>query len=644
MSLLETEKRLELPAEFYYRSAQVARKTHRPVRAVQMVTRYLELAGRDGEYYMDALELLNAAEGETFDSAKTCQGKPEGSECWMELDNQPGCHVWNPTLQPDATVTWTGECAESLARGTGTRKWVWDGGKKTSEGTVRLESGKPHGKWKVRYSNGHVHEGPYEQGKRHGKWVIQWADNNGDLTGNRMEGPYVEGKMQGLWTARWTHGSVEETPYVDGQIHGQLTGRDADGDTWEYEYVEDKKHGQYTGRTAEGKVRSQGPFVDGEKHGAWTETDFVGVWKGTYVRGKKHGRWVARYEDGRIDQEGSFKEGKRHGEWVDYLGDGRTVYRKGPYVEGKQHGRWIETDGIEELEGENVQRMGEGQYVEGKRDGTWVFYPEGYKENSAFANTLVYDNGSVAPIPLEPEMVFIPAGQYRRGCRLDCEEYGSSTLWQYWKPVQKVKVESFMLSKYEVTFAEYDRFTAATERKRVGDGGWGWGRGRRPVIYVSWEDAVAYTRWLSERTGKQYRLPSEAEWEYAARSGTDKKKYSWGNDVGHNRANCGGCGSRWQGRQTAPVGSFGANSWGLHDMHGNVWEWVQDCWNDNYNGSPKDGSAWESGDCSKRVFRGGSWYSPSIREVTARSAYRNRSATTLRDDAIGFRVARTSTP
>ena len=149
----------------------------------------------------------------------------------------------------------------------------------------------------------------------------------------------------------------------------------------------------------------------------------------------------------------------------------------------------------------------------------------------------------------------------------------------------------------------------------------GWGRGRRPVIFVSWEDAVAYTKWLSEQTGERYRLPSEAEWEYAARSGTKKKKYSWGNEIGHNRANCDGCGSQWDNRKTAPVGSFGPNIWGLHDMHGNVKEWVQDCWNGSYQGAPTDGSAWESGDCSQRVLRGGAWnYNPGI----LRSAYRRK--------------------
>ena len=159
---------------------------------------------------------------------------------------------------------------------------------------------------------------------------------------------------------------------------------------------------------------------------------------------------------------------------------------------------------------------------------------------------------------------------------------------------------------YEVTFAEWDACVSAG-----GCGGYrpddrGWGRGNRPVINVRWEDAQSYVRWLSNKTGKSYRLLSESEWEYVARAGS-VTAYSWGNEIGHNRANCDGCGSRWDNEKTAPVGAFSANAWGLHDVHGNVWEWVEDCWNDSYTGAPADGSAWESGDCSRRVLRGGSW-------------------------------------
>ena len=571
MSLLETEQGLELPEEFYFRSAQVAQQTHRAARAVQMVTRYLEMAGRDGKHYIEALELLNAAEAETFNAAQTCPGKSKGSECWKELANQSGCHVWNDDLVPDQTVTWTGECAESLAQGAGTLKWVSDGGKNAFESSGRFESGKHHGRWKVRYSNGVVHEGPYEQGKRHGKWGIQWADDNGELSGNKTEGPYVEGKMQGLWTARWTNGSIEERPVADGKIHGQLTGRNAAGGTWEVSYVEGKRHGQFTQRTAEGKVSSEGPYVADQKHGAWTER----AWKGIYVEGKKHGRWVRRDDDGQIVERGS--------------------------------------------------------YVEDQRVGTWTTNPGGEDESSiTYDRSSPYDPSQVDPI--RPEMVVIPGGRFRMGCVSGRGCYDNE------HPVHEVRVEAFELGKYEVTFEEYDRFTAATGREPADNEGWG--RGRRPVIRVSWEDAVAYTKWLSGQTGERYRLPSEAEWEYAARAGS-VTAYSWGNEIGSNRANCGGCGGQWDGGQTAPVGSFDSNGWGLYDMHGNVFEWVQDCWNGSYQGAPTNGSAWESGDCTLRVGRGGSWrYSPGL----LRSADRFRITTTLRNHEIGFRVARTITP
>ena len=147
----------------------------------------------------------------------------------------------------------------------------------------------------------------------------------------------------------------------------------------------------------------------------------------------------------------------------------------------------------------------------------------------------------------------------------------------------------------------------------------GWGRGTRPVINVSWENAQAYVSWLSSQTGQNYRLLSEAEWEYVARAGS-QTAYSWGSDIGSNRANCEGCGSRWDDDRTAPVGSFQANAFGVHDMHGNVWERVEDCWNDNYRRAPSDGSAWLRGNCNRRVSRGGSWDSL---PRPLRSAYRN---------------------
>ena len=164
------------------------------------------------------------------------------------------------------------------------------------------------------------------------------------------------------------------------------------------------------------------------------------------------------------------------------------------------------------------------------------------------------------------------------------------------------------------------------------------GCARCPVEQVSWDDVQDFIGRLNAVAGEaRYRLPTEAEWEYAARAGTTTA-YSWGSELGRNRANCDGCGSRWDDDRTAPVGSFGANAWGLHDMHGNVWEWVQDCWNTNYQGAPTDGLAWESGNCGLRVVRGGSW---SNTPIHLRAANRARDPTGSRDPLAGFRVART---
>ncbi len=167
----------------------------------------------------------------------------------------------------------------------------------------------------------------------------------------------------------------------------------------------------------------------------------------------------------------------------------------------------------------------------------------------------------------------------------------------------------------------------------------GWGRGDRPVVHVSWQDAKTYVRWLSRKTGKTYRLLSEAEWEYAARA-SSRTMFPWGNSMGSGYANCDGCGSVWDDDMTAPVGSFAPNAFGLHDMHGNVYEWVEDCWHSNYVGAPSDGSAWTSGGvCQIRILRGGSYDdTPTL----VRSANRDGNLASDRYNLFsGIRVART---
>jgi formylglycine-generating enzyme required for sulfatase activity len=250
-----------------------------------------------------------------------------------------------------------------------------------------------------------------------------------------------------------------------------------------------------------------------------------------------------------------------------------------------------------------------------------------------------------------PVMVVVPPGEFTMGSPLSDAVKA--------KPQHKVTVaQPFALSKYEVTFEEWDTCfalggcsTYASDQPAQAALPGPWGRGKRPVINVSWGDAQEYVAWLSKETGKSYRLPTETEWEYAARAGSTTN-YSWGDDIrkeGKVMANCAGCGSEWDNQKTAPVGSFAANAFGLFDMHGNVRELVQDCWNDNYVGAPVDGSARISGEgtggfsdhCARHVARGGSWGDvPRM----LHSATRAPILASQRGNLSGLRVARTIPP
>jgi len=237
-----------------------------------------------------------------------------------------------------------------------------------------------------------------------------------------------------------------------------------------------------------------------------------------------------------------------------------------------------------------------------------------------------------------PEMVVVPAGEFLMGPEVEAGRYASEG------PRHEVAIaERFAVGKYDVTFDDWDACVSVggcAQEGRAND--YGWGRGRRPVMYVSWEDAHAYVAWLSRMTGKTYRLLSEAEYEYAARAGT-QTAYPWGDEIGKNNANCQGCGSQWDAKnQTAPVGSFAANKFGLYDMVGNVWSWVEDCWHNNYDGAPTDGSAWNAAkDCKKPIIRGGSWLD-NPRDL--RAAVNNWVSSVVQYDYLGFRVGRTLIP
>ncbi|MCO6413798.1 MAG: SUMF1/EgtB/PvdO family nonheme iron enzyme [Thiogranum sp.] len=202
------------------------------------------------------------------------------------------------------------------------------------------------------------------------------------------------------------------------------------------------------------------------------------------------------------------------------------------------------------------------------------------------------------------------------------------------RPQREVQLKRFAISRYETTFDEYDRFALDTGRVRPND--MGWGRGKRPVVNVSWQDATAYAQWLSRQTGQRYRLPTEAEWEFAARAGSSKR-FWWGNDVDSSRANCFDCGGREANRSTVAVGSFEASAYGVYDMAGNAREWVMDCYAPNYAEAREDGGAVEFAGCSDRVVRGGGFSSPSDK---LRSSARDASAAHSRLNDLGFRVVR----
>jgi formylglycine-generating enzyme required for sulfatase activity len=224
-----------------------------------------------------------------------------------------------------------------------------------------------------------------------------------------------------------------------------------------------------------------------------------------------------------------------------------------------------------------------------------------------------------------PELVIVPSGEFDMGSSAKPTE----------QPAHHVSIpKDFAIGRRDVTFAEWDRCVAQSGCKSS-PADQGWGRGDRPVTNVSWDDAKEFLSWLSKTTGKSYRLPTEAEWEYAARGGSTSP-YWWGKDVGAGHAHCAECGGSNDGK-TEPVGSFHPNAFGLYDTAGNAAEWVEDCWNPSYRGAPNDGSAWTNGDCSLRVLRGGSFADGAI---AVRSSARFRYDEDVRYYANGFRVAR----
>lgn len=250
---LQEEHGLTLPEDFRIKYAQAALSAGRFQEVISAINTYLLEAGRESKFYRESLELLDDAEQihAWVETRRTCAGRSNGSECWMEVTGQPDCFVWNPNLQPGATVAWAGECFGGRAQGQGTLKEVWKDGKQTSS-TGELQAGKKHGPWKERLADGAFLEGPYIQGRKNGYWREELANVSSH------GGFYAEGKKHGNWSESQ-------------QAHGP-------------------HHPGYS---------FSGPYVEGKRHGIWTENLEDGTYqKGPYVNGKRSGQWIVRKRDG----------------------------------------------------------------------------------------------------------------------------------------------------------------------------------------------------------------------------------------------------------------------------------------------------------------------------------------------------------
>ena len=226
-----------------------------------------------------------------------------------------------------------------------------------------------------------------------------------------------------------------------------------------------------------------------------------------------------------------------------------------------------------------------------------------------------------------PTMIWVAGGRFAMGNRDSGAEFNE-------RPLHTVEVEPFAMSQYEITIAQFSKFTRSTGRKTPNTGDLS--AADHPVFFVSWNDALAYTKWLSVQTGKNYRLPTEAEWEFAARAGS-LTAYWWGRRLGSNNAHCFACDTGLDPRRPTKIGRFEPNAFGLFDMAGNIEEWVYDCYNKNYAGAPTDGSVYEGGDCSVRGVRGGAYSSgPKALRSSSRSKFRFDAG----NDSIGIRTVR----
>ena len=398
--VLQQEHSLDLPAEFHFKYAQVALSAGSFQIATDSATKYLMAAGKEGQHYKEALELLDKIEQarNLFSDVPKCNEQQLSSECWMALANQPECYVWNDSYQQDETVTWTGQCASALAQGTGTIEWSRDNGENIDKATGHLQNGNRHGFWEENKADGTIAKGPYQNGVKHGEWEVIEPDDGRDNGGRIQVIPYVDGKRHGLVEISWPDGRTATYPYVQGLINGRSVQQDADGKKTVGNFVASEKTGVWKYYNSDDSIWKEEEYLKGKLHGSWWERNDYGCRaSGNYMEGKRDGDWV---ECSRRDVErGAYEKGMKQGRWnIDdydgyYRNDRYITYHRGVgtswYKDGKLNGvstyKEIKLPPI--LAGATCKFKTMYPYVDGKAHGEAIHY------ETCVCRVKVFDNG-----------------------------------------------------------------------------------------------------------------------------------------------------------------------------------------------------------------------------------------------------------
>ena len=382
----------------------------------------------------------------------------------------------------------------------------------------------------------------------------------------------------------WEDGKKSsEATFKDGRLDGKEIVWRANGQKkWYRTYKDGIKDGKWAWWYSNGQKKKEGNYKNGKEDGKktfWYENGQKQV-EGTFKNEIKDGKWTYWYENGQKERKETYKNGEKK-RWTEWYENGQKKSERTGWWDGK-YTEWYE----------NGQKKVEEHYKDGEEDGLWTEWDE----DGNIISTKTYKNGQKRYedgreiIPIIPEFVAVEGGTFQMGSNSGYNE----------KPVHSVTVSDFNISKTEVTFEQYDAFCDAIGRDKPDDEGWG--RGNRPVIYVDWQDAFDYCEWMSKTTGKTYRLPTEAEWEYAARGGSKSKGYTYS---GGNNLYAVAWYDNNSRDKTHPVAQKQPNELGLYDMSGNVYEWCSD-WYGDYSSSPQTDPQGSNSE-EYRVLRGGGW-------------------------------------